>query len=417
VKRQTQWISMVVLGAVAAACNVAPTVAPGVPAMSQPQAQAARGRKIGDATRFDAKGDSLEVMMVEFKSRQELSNLKALSQKLGFTITHTWPQINAAAIKVAKGSMDEIRKAMTTRSGGVVSAQPAQQAYLDAEPNDPNYKDQYGMKLINAPAAWEIQPGKKSIKIAIVDTGVDLNHPDLKSQIVPGYNAAEPGQSPQDGDEHGTHCAGIAAAAANNALGVVGVAPGVSIMPVKVLGAGATEATIADGVIWAADHGANVITMSLGLYKRSPVFEKALGYALGKGVTITASAGNNNAENDPEKAPHLPSTYPGVIEVAAIDSADQKASFSNFGKTVSVAAPGVNILSTVPGGGYKRMSGTSMAAPHAAGLAALILSNHPDWKPAQVKAAMEQSAKDNGTAGFDPIFGFGRIDALAAVQK
>jgi subtilisin family serine protease len=417
VKRHTNWISLVVLGAVAAACNVAPTVTPGAASMSQPQAQAARGRKTGDAKLFDAAGNSLQTMMIEVRGKQDLANLKAMGQKLGFTVTNSWPQINAAAIRVDKGAMDEIRSALTTRGGGVVSAQPAGQVYLDAAPNDPNYAQQYGIKLINAPAAWAVQPGKKTIKIAFVDTGVDLSHPDLKDKIVPGYNATNPGQPPQDDDEHGTHCAGIAAATANNAIGGVGVAPGVSIMPVKALGAGGSEATITDGVMWAADHGANVITMSLGLYKRSPVFEKALGYALSKGITITASAGNNNAENDPEKAPHLPSTYPGVIEVAATDAADQKASFSNFGKTVSVAAPGVDILSTVPGGGYAKMSGTSMAAPHAAGLAALILSNHPDWKPAQVKAALEQSAKDFGKPGFDPIYGFGRIDALAAVQK
>jgi subtilisin family serine protease len=417
VKRQTNWVSLVVLGAIATACNVAPTVAPGSMAMSQPQAQANRSRKVGDSKLFDAAGNSLQVMMVEVRNRTELNGLKALGQKMGFTVTHSWPQINAAAIRIDKTSRGgDVGKSLKS-GNGIVSVNPAQQAFLDAAPNDPSYGEQYGMKLINAPGAWAIQPGKKSIAIAIVDPGVDLSHPDLKDKIIPGYNANEPGQPPQDGDEHGTHCAGIAAASANNGVGVVGVGAGISIMPVKVLGAGASEATIADGVIWAADHGAKVITMSLGLYKRSPVFEKALGYALGKGVTITASAGNNNAENDPEKAPHLPSTYPGVIEVAATDAADQKASFSNFGKTVSVAAPGVNILSTVPGGRYAKMSGTSMAAPHAAGLAALILSNHPDWKPAQVKAAMEASAKDFGKPGFDPIFGFGRIDAFAAVQK
>ncbi|MBC7543588.1 MAG: S8 family serine peptidase [Candidatus Sericytochromatia bacterium] len=416
-KRQTKLISMAILGAIASACAVTPTIAPSGLPNTQQQSAATRGRKMGDPALFDSNGNSKAEMMVEVKSKAELSALKAQGAKLGFTVTRTWPQINAAAIK-----LDEVTRGDTvTRSlrsvPGVISVQAAQQAILETEPNDPEYAKQYGMKLMNVANAWNIQPGKASIKIALVDTGVDLSHPDLKDKIVASYNSVTPGQSAQDGDEHGTHCAGIAAGIANNGLGVVGVAAGCSIIPVKALGNGGSEASITDGVIWAADHGANVITMSLGLYKRSPVFEKALGYALGKGVTITASAGNNNAQNDPDTAPHLPSTYPGVIEVAATDAADQKASFSNFGKTVSVAAPGVNILSCKPGGGYQLMSGTSMAAPHAAGLAALILSNHPDWKPAQVKAAMQASAKDLGTSGFDPIFGFGRIDALSAVQK
>ena len=210
------------------------------------------------------------------------------------------------------------------------------------------------------------------------------------------------------------------AASVSGGVGVAGLGNKCMILPVKVLsnGSGSLD-TIAEGVIWAAYHGAKVLSMSLGIYRRSPVVEKALDYALKKDVVITASAGNNGSENDPIKAPHLPSTHPGVIEVAATDANDKKASFSNFGKTVSVAAPGVDILATLPTsqGSYGSMSGTSMAAPHAAGLAGLIRSAHPDWNREQVKKWMEQSANKLGGTGFSPLYGHGRIDAFAAVSK
>jgi subtilisin family serine protease len=227
-----------------------------------------------------------------------------------------------------------------------------------------------------------------------------------------------------DDHGHGTHCAGIAAAIADNAEGGAGVAPGVGLMSVKVLDArgGGSDATIAEGIVYAADHGAKVASMSLGLYKRSKVIEDALQYALDHDVVLVASAGNNNAENDPVAAPHLPSTFPGVIEVAATDAKDAKARFSNFGKTVSVAAPGVDILSTLPTYSvgrdlnYGMMSGTSMASPFVAGVAGLVRSQFPNLTNKEVKAKIEASADDLGTKGFDTTFGHGRVNALNAVK-
>jgi len=205
---------------------------------------------------------------------------------------------------------------------------------------------------------------------------------------------------------------------------VAGVAPGVGIMSVKVIDAKGrgSDATIAEGIVYAADHGAKVMSMSLGLYKRSQIIEDALQYALDKDVVLCASAGNNNALNDPESAPHLPSTYPGVIEVAATDVLDKKARFSNFGKTVAVAAPGVDIMSTLPtktgqtAKPYGKMSGTSMASPYVAGLAALVRSQFPTMKQAEVKAHIQRTADDLGDQGFDPIFGHGRVNAFKAVS-
>jgi len=294
--------------------------------------------------------------------------------------------------------------------------------------DDPKAGDQYHLGITHAVEAWDTQMGVKTCRLALVDTGIDPEHPDLKPQLDPKvglYNVFSKDAKVHDGHGHGTHTAGIAAAAANNKEGGAGMAPGVSLMAVQVLdeGGGGDSRSIAAGYTWATDNGANVISASLGIYKRDQVIEDAVKYALDHDVVCTASAGNNGSENDPVTHPHLPSTIDGVIEVAATDSKDKTAYFSNYGKTISIAAPGVDVLSTVPtysnGTGkksYATMSGTSMAAPGAAGAVALIRSAHPDWKRDQVKAALEKAADDQGAAGFDPRFGHGRINVLKAIQ-
>ncbi|MEB3299172.1 MAG: S8 family serine peptidase [Candidatus Sericytochromatia bacterium] len=287
--------------------------------------------------------------------------------------------------------------------------------------NDPQAAAQYHLGLTLAEKAWDIQPGKKSVRLAVVDTGIDPKHPDLLPQLDPQvglYNVFTKDSKVLDNHGHGTHTAGIAAAAANNREGGAGMAPGVSLMAVQVLDAngGGDSKSIAAGFIYAADQGAKVISASLGIYRSDKVIERALQYALDKDCSIVASAGNNGAENDPVKKPHLPSTYPGVIEVAATDINDKTAKFSNWGSTVTVAAPGVDIISTLPNGKYGKMSGTSMAAPGAAGVVALIRSQRPNLKQAEVKELLHKATDDKGGVGFDVRFGHGRINALKAVQ-
>ncbi|MBC7542259.1 MAG: S8 family serine peptidase [Candidatus Sericytochromatia bacterium] len=415
--KHQRWLSLAVLGAVLSACGIRP-----MPMASSGNALPIEPPPIGT---FDAQGLSTSEITVALRKGQGPAELNALAKSLGYTVKKYWPQINSAVLQVSRTakpvSTGVSAMAATTlvaslrKAKSVAAAQPAAQVILEGA-DDPMYAQQYGMQQMHVTDAWAIEPGKATIKIAMIDTGVDLTHPDLQAKIVPGYNAVKPEESVQDTRGHGTHTAGIAAAIGNNGAGVIGVGGNCAIMPVKVIDSGTTDAVIADGVIWAADHGANVMSMSIGLYRRSPVFERALQYALDKGVTLVASAGNNGAKNDPEGNPHLPSTYPGVIEVIATDAAGQKAAFSNWGTTASVSAPGVDIISTLPGGKYGPKSGTSMACPHVAGLAGLLLSKHPGWSPAQVKKAIETSAQDFGTPGYDPVFGFGRADALAAVK-
>ncbi|HEY9855923.1 MAG TPA: S8 family peptidase [Stenomitos sp.] len=367
---------------------------------------------------FRADGVSKNEVVVSFN--QQPSGLR-------YTVKKTIRGINASVLAVPSGMSPEQVIADVKAKYSVRYAQTNSRVTLDAEYNDPRLKDQYSLNLTNAIKAWDVTKGDRNTTIAVIDTGIDPTHPDLKDKVVASWNVFTKTDKVHDGAGHGTHTAGIAAAAVGNGEGGAGVAPDCGLMIVQVLderGSG-SEQSIADGIVWAADHGAKVMTMSLGLYKHSKVVEDALQYALDKDVVCVASAGNNNAQNDAQTAPHLPSTYPGVIEVAATDAQDKKASFSNWGNTVTVAAPGVNILSTVPtyptsdasSTTYATMSGTSMASPFAAGVAALIRSRHPEWKRDQVKKALEASTVDLGDKGFDKYFGNGRVDALSAVQK
>lgn len=343
------------------------------------------------------------------------------------TVTGKIDALQVLVVQAAPGTDRRSLVEALSQDPAVAYAEESQlvQAEEAELPNDPNLAKQYSLKITKALEAWAIQPGQKGTVVAIVDSGIDLTHPDLAAKIHPeSYNVLDKSNKPADDHGHGTHCAGIAAAIANNNEGIAGAAPGVGLMSVKVLDAkgGGNDATIAEGVVYAADHGAKVISMSLGLYKRSKLIEDALTYAQKKDVLLVASAGNNNTENDHATKPHLPSTHPGVVEVAATDDKDAKAKFSNFGKTVSVAAPGVNIFSTLPTYSvgrelrYGMMSGTSMAAPFVAGVAGLVRSAFPKLTQAEVKAKLEASVDDLGTPGFDPIFGHGRINVLKAVS-
>lgn len=389
-------------------------------------------------SQFDQSGLSKRTLNLKLKTHLTDDQINILATKYQMKVKRYIKSINLLTLEFTDLTQNSLNNKINT-DNNVLSVLPSIKVQIDPlqvnenpnaviediNPNrafnDPLFSDQYGLKLMQLEEAWKINSGNKAIKIAMVDTGVDLNHPDLKNKLVAGKNIADPTQPPMDDSGHGTHTAGIAAAELNNGEGGAGVCANCSIMPVKVLVNGSgTDDTIAAGIVWAADNGANVISMSLGIYRSSRPIEDALKYALDKNVTIVASAGNKNAAFDV----HLPSTYPGVIEVASTDENDQKSVFSNFGKTVSVSAPGTDILSTLPTYkvgvkplSYGKLSGTSMAAPHVAGLAGLILSQKPGLKPAEVRKIIESTAKDLGDIGLDQYFGNGRVDALAALQS
>jgi len=282
------------------------------------------------------------------------------------------------------------------------------------EPNDTLYgKYQWNLPVIRTESGWKLSKGSADVIVAVVDTGVDLTHPDLTSRLISGYNAIDESKPAADDVGHGTHVAGIIAAAVNNNLGIAGVTWSNPIMPVKVLdNSGAGNAyNVAKGIIWATDHGAKVINMSLGNYAQADFLHDAIKYAYDRDVVLVAASGNDNTSN-----PGYPAAYPEVVAVAATDSDFQRASFSNYGNYIDVAAPGVNIASTYTNNQYASLSGTSMASPHVAALAALIRSANPALTNKQVMDILSSSANDLGAAGQDPYYGFGEIDVTRALE-
>ncbi|MGZ9585033.1 S8 family peptidase [Paenibacillus marinisediminis] len=284
----------------------------------------------------------------------------------------------------------------------------------DSDPNDVLYKPyQWELPLIKTNAGWNISKGNNDVIIAVVDTGVDVNHKDLKGKLIKGFNVINPGQPPNDDVGHGTHVAGTIGAHVNNLEGIAGMTWYSPIMPVKVLdntGAGSSYA-VAEGIIYAADHGAKVINMSLGNYAQSAFLQDAVQYAFDKDVVIVAATGNDNTSQ-----PGYPAAYPQVFAVSATDKDLSKASYSNFGDYVDVVAPGTNIASTYPNNQYAALSGTSMASPHVAALAALIRSVNPSLRNTEVYDIMRQSVQDLGTPGKDIYYGYGQIDVEHALN-
>ncbi len=303
-------------------------------------------------------------------------------------------------------------------------------ASITKTPNDRYYHYQWHYGAINLPAAWNITTGSNNIVVALLDSGVDLQHPDLAAHIVPGYDFINNDATPMDDNGHGTAIAGIIGAVTNNSTGVAGVAWQVKLMPVKVLnqnGIGATSGIIS-GLNWAVTHGAKVINMSLGGTSHSQAFQDAIDGAYRHGVTIIAASGNSYGKGNPV---FYPAAYHHVIAVAAVGDQNEHASYSETGSYVDIAAPGGNassnhdnnqrhwIWSTYlrsKGSAYIGMTGTSLATPHIAGVVTLLLSVNPSLTPAQIEAALTQTATDLGQPGRDNVFGFGLVNAVAAVE-
>jgi thermitase len=242
-----------------------------------------------------------------------------------------------------------------------------------AVPNDPSFASQWHLAAIQAPQAWDLSTGSSGIISAVIDSGVDATHPDLASKIRTDidYDYVNNDSTAQDDNGHGTHVAGISAAITNNSTGIAGMCPNCSILPVKVLDASGsgTYSAIASGIRYAADKGAKVINMSLGGSAGSTTLSDAVNYANGKGVLLACAAGNSNTS-----AASYPAYYSACVAVAATDSSDNRASFSNYGSWVDTSAPGVSIYATYWNNTYSTLSGTSMATPHVAGLAGLLFS-------------------------------------------
>lgn len=289
--------------------------------------------------------------------------------------------------------------------------------------DDPYYAYQWGLERIGVRDAWPLGSGA-GIRVAVVDSGADMNHPDLAAKLVDGYDVANWDSWPQDDNGHGTHVAGIAAAVTGNGLGVAGVGWDTAIVPVRVESADGSIWTsdVADGIVYAVNAGARVINLSLGSQTWTETMQRATDEAHSRGVLVVASAGNCG---DPSSykanrctVPNpviYPAANPYVLAVGATTSLDTRASFSEYGGFVDVAAPGVDILSTMYNDTYTMMGGTSMASPFVAGLASLVWSCNPALSNDQVAQIIAGTATDLGPAGRDDQFGWGLINAQAAV--
>lgn len=358
--------------------------------------------------------------------------------------------VMASTFRVTFDKSTSVNRAMeqVRQVAGVQYVEPNCYRETCAIPNDPDFASQWGLAKINAPAAWDRTTGSPNIVVAVIDTGVDLDHPELGPLLVPGFDMVDLGANPtppagfrfegdfqgrdnvpQDEVGHGTHVAGTIACLSNNSRSVAGVTWQCRLMPVKVLtrivniadpsdvrGTG-SAADIAAGIRWAVDHGARVLNLSLGGTSDTQVERDAIAYAIARGAVVCAAMGNRGLGGPTS----FPAAYPGVVAVGAIDATDRRANFSQVGPHIDIVGPGVDILSTVWNDGTTRMSGTSMATPHVAGVAALVLSCNSSLTGAQVADILRQTARPLRDVPADPVpnnnYGFGCVDAQAAVNR
>ena len=356
-----------------------------------------------------------------------------------------------AVVQVPEGTV-AAKIAQLLKDPTVERATPNYVMHLYSTPNDPYYKVQWNLPLINIESAWDISTGA-GVTVAVVDTGVNtsryLNRDGFGNRLLRGYNAILHIQGASfDQNCHGTHVAGTIGQETNNGIGVAGVAYGATILPVKVFLRGTDTYLnwIIDGIDWAAQNNADIINLSLGGPKNDPQTGKPYDYSLLKeaiddavnnhGVTIIAASGNDGVAEV-----GYPAAFPNVIAVGAIDYTKKRTFYSNYGPELALVAPG-GVTSQDPfndgqkeggvlqetfqeyfgfrffafGWGYYFLSGTSMATPHVSGVAALIKAKHPNWGPQQIRDALVNTAEDLGAPGKDDEYGYGLVDAFAALQ-
>ncbi len=382
-------------------------------------------------------------ILVKFKEGTSAAEMQAVLTRRELAIQREIPPLGIKSLAVPPGQelmiVEDLR-----RDPSVEYAEPDYHAAVTIIPNDARWDNQWAPAKIGAPAAWEIATGSPEIIIAVLDTGVKLDHPDLAAKIWinPGEIPANSLDDDQNGkvddvhgwhfyhhcsnsdclpfedddltddNGHGTHVAGIAAAETDNEVGIAGMSWGAQLLPVKVLdeyGDGWYSDVIA-GIVYATDSGADIINLSLGGEESSPALQDAVDYAQARGVLLIAATGNNGG------SVLYPAACDHVLAVGATDVNDLCPGFSNHGPEIDIAAPGVAIYSTWPRlDGYWHKSGTSMAAPHVAGLAALIWSIRPDATNDYVAWVIIQTAVDLGTPGWDEFYGWGRIDAYQSL--
>ena len=334
----------------------------------------------------------------------------------GAKLKHALTTLSAVSFDVPAAAAPGLIRSLSARQD-VMSIVPAAVRRLSYQPNGPFYpRVTTYLAAVGAPAAWEVTKGSASVKIAVIDSGIDNAHPDLVGKVVGSYNAVDGTTDVSDSIGHGTMVAGVAAAASDNAVGTTGVGFNSSLLAVKVADAAGLIYTddVAAGIVWAADNGADVVNLSLGSAASDTTEANAISYARSRDVVVVAAAGNAG-----DTTPIYPAAYPGVLAVGATDAAGNRASFSSYGSWVSVGAPGVGIFSTAPQAAsdfqpdYDTADGTSFSSPIVAGQVALLAAAAPTSSAAVLRSAVVSSA--HGYSGLG--LGAGQIDILAALQQ
>jgi subtilisin family serine protease len=348
------------------------------------------------------------VILVAPKAGLGEKELDKLLDEHGGKRDQRWRELGVQIVRIPKDRNPLEVAARLARNPNIKYAQPDMLRKLEMTPNDPSYAAAWHHARLNTPTAWDRTQGE-GITIAVCDTGVDPNHPDLVR--VPGFNTYDANTDSRDVHGHGTKVAGAIAMAGNNGIGGAGVAFRTRIMPIRVSDPSgwAFDSAIANCITWAADNGARGANASYAVCG-SPIVQSAAKYMRDRGGVVTVSSGNAGAEQT-----IVPSDL--LTCVGATDSADNRASWSNYGTFVDVVAPGDNIYTTSNGGGYGGASGTSFAAPVTLGVYALMMAANPRLTAAQLDSILFSTAKDLGAAGKDNLHGYGRVDAAAAVAK
>ncbi|WP_157800896.1 S8 family peptidase [Bacillus solitudinis] len=334
-------------------------------------------------------------------------------RRLGGQVIKRINSLGFDVIQVRDGKSIETVMETYAKLESIESVSPS--AVIQKFAQDPKVDTMYHLPLLNIKEAQKLA-GDHKVKVAVIDTGVDYDHPELKNKVIADMNVAEPLRRGTK-DSHGTHVAGLVAAEAENGAGGMGVNPNADIVSIDVFngGWGTSDYAIAEALMIAVEQKVDIINLSLG-GPGTKVMEEAVDKALEAGITIVAAAGNNGMSDYPS----FPAGYDGVISVGATDENNELAFFSNYGPSIDVVAPGFEVYSSdflpYKGSSYNRYSGTSMSSPIVAGVASLLLSKHPDLTPVEVMYVLQQSAKDLGTPGFDTKYGFGLIDAVAALK-
>ncbi len=327
------------------------------------------------------------------------------------TILNWLPDLHITRVKLHGNVSQKKWLQEWSKNPAIKYIQPNYVYSMAQAPNDTHYPNQNYLKQIHAEKGWD-QFTDSNVTIAILDTGVDLEHPDLKANLVKGINLQDKDKSPQDDNGHGTNIAGIVAAVGNNFIGIAGVTWKVKIMPIKVLQAdGKGDSFIVGlGIRYAVDHGAKIVLLSAGEPIFTPFMSEAVNYAGKNDVLIVAASGNEGSQIN------YPAAFHNVLSVGAVNSLDKYVSYSNYGQQLDVVAPGEAIYTTALGGDYTINSGTSMAAPQVAGLAALLFQKYPDMSAREVAEMIKFTTDDVEKPGWDVKTGYGRINVEKALD-